>query len=114
MPGGGRSIVCPSGGEPRNISDMKPNMSGVPSMYPPFPLNVPESTNVERDIPIIVMGIVATIPASGPAMPMSKRAFLEYIGDFIFMNAPNVPMGEIYGGAGMKYGGVMSMPYFLP
>ena len=54
------------------------------------------------------------IPARGPAMPISKSALFVDIGDFILINAPKVPIGEIIGGAGIKYGGVISTPYFFP
>ena len=47
--------------------------------------------------------MVATIPANGPAMPISKSALFVDIGDLILMNAPKVPIGEIIGGAGIKY-----------
>jgi len=65
-------------------------------------------------IPIIITGIAAQIPTRGPAIPMSKRALLVAMGDLIFIKAPNVPIGEITGGAGMKYGGVISTPYLFP
>jgi len=44
----------------------------------------------------------ATInPAIGPDAPISIKLFLLTIGEFIFINAPNVPINE---GAGIKYG----------
>ena len=48
-------------------------------------------------------------PAIGPDAPMSIRARLVTIGDFILINAPNVPMIV---GAGMKYGSVARTPCF--
>jgi hypothetical protein len=53
-------------------------------------------------MPTIIMGIAAIIPASGPAIPISNNALFVDIGDLIFMKAPNVPMGDIKGGAGIK------------
>ena len=77
-------------------------MSGEPSMSPCPPSLSATSMIVEYLMPTRSTGMLATIPASGPAMPMSKRAFLVDMGDFILMNAPNVPIGEMKGGAGMK------------
>jgi len=51
------------------------------------------------------MGKSATKPAKGPASPISKSARRDGMGDFIFMNAPNVPARNS-GGAGIKKGSV--------
>ena len=46
-------------------------------------------------------------PESGPAIPISKRAFFEYIGERMRITAPRVPKGLIRkGGAGIKNGSV--------
>ena len=75
---------------------------GVPNTKPPSAACSEISTIVDSLIPIIRTGTVATIPAKGPAIPISKSALFVDMGDFIFMKAPKVPIGEINGGAGMK------------
>jgi hypothetical protein len=45
-------------------------------------------------MPKIIKGIAIMKPDKGPAMPMSKSAFLLIIIPFILIIAPNVPKGE--------------------
>ncbi len=50
-------------------------------------------------------GIATANPASGPAIPISRRTFLLRGGAFNLMKAPMVPNPNIEG-KGMKYGSV--------
>ena len=54
------------------------------------------------------IGTAKTMPATGPASPMSSSARRWSMGLRILMIAPNVPIGGI--GAGRKNGGVASIP----
>ena len=65
---------------------------------------------VDETSPAIAIGINAMNPAIGPATPISNTAVRDGIGDFIRMNAPNVPAGPIIGGVGIKNGSVASTP----
>ena len=49
-------------------------------------------------------------PDMGPDAPISISAFLVMMGDFILINAPNVPNPT---GAGIKYGRVALVPCLL-
>ena len=46
---------------------------------------------LENAMPTASAGTRKTKPASGPAIPISKSARREKMGDRIRMNAPNVP-----------------------
>jgi hypothetical protein len=56
--------------------------------------------------PAMSTGSATTIPASGPATPMSNSVRRSNIGERIRMNAPMVPSRFTAGGNGMKYGGL--------
>jgi hypothetical protein len=60
--------------------------------------------------PIMQAATEITKPAIGPDAPISMSAFRVRIGDFIFINAPKVPNIE---GAGIKYGKVATVWFFL-
>ena len=62
-------------------------------------------------MPRMMKGIETMNPDKGPAIPISKSAFLLMIMPFILMIAPRVPKGGK--GNGMKYGKVAGTPYFL-
>ena len=49
--------------------------------------------------PKYIQGSITINPATGPAAPISKSAFLDVIGDLILIKAPIVPKRE---GKGMK------------
>jgi len=67
-----------------------------------------------RNKPIRHIGMETKKPASGPAIPMSMRAFLSGIGSLIEITAPKVPKGKIgFGGTGMKKGREAATPCFL-
>ena len=59
----------------------------------------------ERARPAIRTGIATAAPASGPAAPMSIRAFRSGNGDLRRISAPIVPGSGGIGRKGMKYGG---------
>ena len=102
---GWRRISCPSGTAPRAIFEKRANMIELPrDMADPISARVSESTATtsEKSRPRNSTGRAAITPAKGPAAPMSKSSLLERIGDLILMNAPNVPIGDTKGGAGMK------------
>src|SRR4030042_3265292 len=71
------------------------------------------ATTLERDKPTIDTMTEMMKPTIGPDAPISISAFLVTIGDFIFIKAPNVPIIEISGGAGIKYGSVAFVLCFL-
>ena len=58
----------------------------------------------------MVMNMATTKPAMGPAMPMSMRALLEWMGSRTDMKAPKVPRMV---GAGMKNGREAAMRCFI-
>ena len=59
----------------------------------------------EKLMPINNTGIATKNPASGPAIPMSNKAFLLGMGSLIEITAPIVPKGRTgFGGSGMKKG----------
>ena len=66
------------------------------------------SKTSERLRPTNNEGIATKKPAIGPAAPIWMSADLLVIADFIFIKAPKVPIKNINGGAGIKYGYVAS------
>ena len=60
-------------------------------------------------MPAMMKGIATIKPLKGPAIPISKRAFLSVTTPFILIKAPNVPKGG--SGKGIKNGNVLGIPW---
>jgi len=67
---------------------------------------MPSRSIVDHCNPMMTAGTATMNPAIGPAAPTSSNALRSMIGDFIRMKAPNVPMMNGIGGAGIKCGSV--------
>ena len=60
------------------------------------------SITSDKSNPITKAGTAIINPAIGPAAPIWSNASFLYIGDLILINAPNVPIKNKNGGAGIK------------
>src|SRR4030042_5488001 len=93
---------------PRIMLDKKEKRIESPRFSP---LSVRGTGTTSDMLRPITVAITETIkPAIGPDAPISISDFLVAIGDFILINAPNVP---IMFRAGMKYGSVAFTLCFL-
>ena len=60
------------------------------------------STTLDNFNPINNDGTAIINPAIGPAAPICSKASFLYMGDFILVKTPNVPIRNKNGGAGKK------------
>ena len=97
----------PAGGASTR-SALKPcSSSGDPSF---IPWRDSAGWTVECCRPTTTATTATTNPAIGPIAPISRSGPRLRIGERMLMNAPNVPMMNGYGGAGMKYGRLARTP----
>ena len=89
----------PSGSVPNTSLEINENRIGSPRpKY--WDASVGTGRTSERYKPIMIAGMAKKSPISGPAAPISNKAFLSGIIPFILITAPNVPKGG--NGSGRK------------